>query len=71
MRGRRALLLLLLAFVAVPDSARAAEHPALAKARALYNAGGYDEAITSAAAARLDPAWADAAALVRRRYRSR
>lgn len=64
MRERGALLVLLLAFVAVPDAARAAEHPALAKARALYNAGGYDEAITSALAARLDPAWADAAALV-------
>ena len=42
----------------------AAEHPALAKARALYNAGDFDGAISAAAVARRDPASADAAALV-------
>jgi hypothetical protein len=42
----------------------AAEHPSLAKARALYNAADYDGAITAAAVARTDPASADAAALV-------
>ena len=45
-------------------SAAAQEHPALAKARALYNAGSLDEAIASATIARVDPASADAAALV-------
>ena len=42
----------------------AAEHPSLAKARALYNAGDHDGAISAAAMARQDPASADAAALV-------
>ena len=42
----------------------AAEPPALARARALYNEGRYDAAITSAAEARSDPQFADAAALV-------
>src|SRR5262245_3824402 len=60
MRGLTLLLLLLL--LALP--AQAAEHPALAKARALYNAGDYDGAIIAAGAARLVPASADAAALV-------
>jgi hypothetical protein len=45
-------------------AAAAAEHPSLAKARALYNAADYDGAITSASAARSDPASSDAAALV-------
>jgi hypothetical protein len=47
-----------------PAALDAAEHPALAKARALYNAADYDGAIASAAAARSDAASADAAALV-------
>ena len=74
MRGRAAFLSrtwrpalagpVLVALMASPTAVRAAEHPALAKARALYNAADYDAAITSAAAARLDPASADAAALV-------
>jgi len=42
----------------------AAEHPSLAKARALYNAADYDAAIAAASTARADPAAADAAALV-------
>lgn len=42
----------------------AAEHPSLAKARALYNAADYDGAISAASVARTDPASADAAALV-------
>jgi hypothetical protein len=45
-------------------SAEAAEHPALAKARELYNATRYDAAIEAAAVARREPAFADAAALV-------
>lgn len=60
----RRIALLLLAVLATPAGVRAAEHPALAKARALYNAADYDGAILSAAAARLDSASADAAALV-------
>jgi hypothetical protein len=42
----------------------AAEPPALAKARALYNAADYEGAIAAAAAVRQQPQWADAAALV-------
>jgi hypothetical protein len=41
-----------------------AEHPSLAKARALYNAADHDGALTAASMARSDPAAADAAALV-------
>ena len=41
-----------------------AEHPSLAKARALHNAADYDAAISAADEARADPASADAAALV-------
>jgi hypothetical protein len=52
------------AMLALPGAARAAEHPALAKARALYNATDYDGAIVSASAARLDAGSADAASLV-------
>jgi hypothetical protein len=46
------------------STAGAAEHPALAQARALHNAADYDAAISAAAVARAVPAWADAAALV-------
>ena len=60
MRAVVAILALLL--LALP--AGAAEHPALAKARALYNAGDFDGAISAAAVARREPASADAAALV-------
>ena len=49
--------------------ARAAEHPALAQARALYNTADYDGAIAAATIARSDPASADAAALVTGRAR--
>jgi hypothetical protein len=42
----------------------AAEPPALAKARTLYNAANYEGAIDAAAVARRQPAFADAAALV-------
>lgn len=63
MRGRAAFLSLVVLMAAAADL-RAAEHPSLARARALYNAADYDGAILSAAAARLTPASADAAALV-------
>jgi len=45
-------------------SAAAAEPEALARARTLYNAGTYDAAIDAAAAARSEPMFSDAAALV-------
>jgi hypothetical protein len=62
MRGWCAVLwLLMLAPVA---QAWADEPPALAKARALYNAGDYEGAIDAAAVSRKDPDWADASALV-------
>jgi hypothetical protein len=44
--------------------AAGAEHPALARARALYNAADFDGAIVSAGMARSDPVSSDAAALV-------
>jgi hypothetical protein len=49
---------------AFAHGADAAEPAALARARALYNAGTFDSAITAAAAARREPKFADAAALV-------
>jgi tetratricopeptide (TPR) repeat protein len=64
MRPHRALVLLLLSFWALPAAAVAAEPAALARARALYNAASYDEAIEAASIARQQPQWADAAALV-------
>ena len=57
-------LLLIVLMMAAPSTLVAAEHPALAQARALYNAGDYDGAIAAAGTARTDPASADAAALV-------
>lgn len=50
--------------LSVTTAAWGAEHPSLAKARALYNAADYDAALNAASAARGDPASADAAALV-------
>lgn len=58
------LRLLALLLIGVPVPAHAAEPAALAKARALYNAGSFDAAIETAAPARQQPQWADAAALV-------
>jgi hypothetical protein len=63
MYSRAATLPLLVLLLTAPP-AWAAEHPSLAKARALYNAADYDGAISAAAMARADPASADAAALV-------
>ncbi|MBI2827995.1 MAG: hypothetical protein HYX77_01825 [Acidobacteria bacterium] len=54
----------LLILLVTDAPAGAAEHPALAKARALYNAADYDGAISAATVARADPASADAATLV-------
>ena len=63
MRTRCAIALSIL-LLASSLRVAAAEHPSLAKARALYNAGDHDGAITAAAMARQDPASVDAAALV-------
>ena len=60
MRGLTAVLALLL----LTSPAWAAEHPALAKARALYNAGDFDGAISAAAVSRRVPESADASGLV-------
>jgi hypothetical protein len=54
----------LVVFLGWPEASSAAEPPALAKARVLYNAGSYDAAIESARQARGDEQFADAAALV-------
>jgi hypothetical protein len=58
------LLLAVLLLGAVPAAAAPAEPPALAKARALYNAANYEGAIDAASVARLQPEWSHAAALV-------
>jgi hypothetical protein len=60
MRARITALVLLL--FALPVAA--AEHPSLAKARALYNAGDFDGALSAAAVSQREPASADASALV-------
>jgi hypothetical protein len=56
-----AMLLFLLGLAPIVG---AAEPPALAKARTLYNSANYEGAIDAAAVARRQPPWADAAALV-------
>jgi len=52
-----------------PIALEAAESPALARSRTLYNAGDYEGAIDAASVARRDAQWADAAALVIARSR--
>jgi hypothetical protein len=63
-RMRTAWIVATLWLLGVASLAGAAEPPALAKARALYNTGNYEGAIDAAAVARRQPQWADAAALV-------
>jgi hypothetical protein len=63
MRALR-IVAIVLVLVGLAPSAWADEPPALAKARMLYNAADYDGAIESAAAARRQAQWADAASLV-------
>ena len=62
MRFRAAAVVVTAVVLGTP--VEAAEHPSLAKARAMYNAADYDGAIGAATVARNDPASADAAALV-------
>lgn len=65
MRNCRAFALVLLLAVAFgATAASAAEPPALARARALYNEGNYDAAIEAATSVRGDAVYGDAAALV-------
>jgi hypothetical protein len=61
--------LVIAAVCAAPAVAEAAESPALARARSLYNAGDYEGAIDAASVARRDAQWADASALVIARAR--
>jgi hypothetical protein len=61
---RSSIVALLLLVLLDSATVGAAEHPALARSRALYNAGDFDGAIIAAAVARRVPASADAAALV-------
>jgi hypothetical protein len=63
-RTRRITALTWLLVVAAIATAHAAEPPALAKARALYNEGNYEGAIDAAAVSRLQAGWADVSALV-------
>ena len=58
------LIVLALILTSTGSTAWANEPPALAKARALYNAGDFGGAIDAASMARKDAEWADAAALV-------
>jgi hypothetical protein len=63
MRSRIALVTMIVACV-MTGVARAAEPPALAKARSLYNEGNYEGAIDAAAVSRRQAGWADASAVV-------
>src|SRR5262245_42806457 len=63
MRSRIALVTMIVACM-MSGVARAAEPPALAKARSLYNDGNYEGAIDAAAVSRRQAGWADASAVV-------
>ena len=69
MRTYLVLMPLLAVILAMPAWAEAAESPALARARTLYNSGDYEGAIDAAAVARREAQWADASALVIARAR--
>jgi hypothetical protein len=63
MTGRIFIVTMIIA-CAISAVAHAAEPPALAKARSLYNEGNYEGAIDAAAVSRRQAGWADASALV-------
>ena len=69
MRTYLVFMVLLAVASAVPPALEAAESPALARARTLYNAGDYEGAIDAASVSRHDALWADASALVIARAR--
>jgi hypothetical protein len=58
------LIVVALILTSVGSPVWANEPPALARARALYNAGDFEGAIDTASMARRDAEWADAAALI-------
>jgi hypothetical protein len=58
------LIVIALLLTGLGSEASADEPPALAKARALYNAGDFEGAVDAASMVRKDAEWADAAALV-------
>jgi len=69
MRTYLVSVLLLAVIGAAAAPLEAAESPALARARTLYNSGDYEGAIDAAAVARRETQWADASALVIARAR--
>jgi len=69
MRTYLVSMLLLAVICAVPAASEAAESPALARARTLYNAGDYEGAIDAASVSRREAQWADASSLVIARSR--
>jgi hypothetical protein len=69
MRTYLVSMLVLAAACAMPAVSEAAESPALARARTLYNAGDYEGAIDAASVSRREAQWADASALVIARAR--
>ena len=69
MRTYLVCAVVLAAVCLAPPAIEAAESPALARSRSLYNAGDYEGAIDAASVARRDAQWADAAALVIARSR--
>jgi len=69
MRTYLVCVLLLAGAAGLPAAGEAAEAPALARARTLYNSGDYEGAIDAAAVSRRDAQWADASALVIARAR--
>jgi len=64
MSTRFMTVLMLIVACTITSVARAAEPPALAKARSLYNEGNYEGAIDAAAVSRRQAGWGDASALV-------
>jgi hypothetical protein len=69
MRTYLVSMVLLAVALAMPSALQAAESPALARARTLYNSGNYEGAIDAASVSRRDAQWADASALVIARSR--
>ena len=69
MRTYLVSMLLLAVVFAQSAGAQAAESPALARARTLYNSGDYEGAIDAASVSRREAQWADASALVIARAR--
>lgn len=69
MRTYLVCVLVLAVAAGVPATVEAAESPALARARTLYNSGNYEGAIDAASVSRREAQWADASALVIARAR--